>query len=113
MAEILSEYIRVELPELKRFDAEIDGLQDRLRELRAQRQAVIDAEAMKIATCKAGDRFEWRKKTYVITGIGGDYVDYIGTDIPPVISVRYRGHVEFKNGNTGSTVTVHPPEKKG
>lgn len=109
---MLSEYIKVELPELKRFNAEIEELNDRLRKVQEDRQAVIDAAAQPIASYSVGDKFQSGKQTHVITAVKGEYVNYLGLNMPPCVFVQYDGYREFKNGTVGRTGRVYPAQPK-
>lgn len=104
----MPEHIKIELPDLARLDAEIDGLEDRARDLKFERQKMIDVEAQKVAKLSVGDEIEKGKRRYKISSVGGDYVVSEFTPTP-IIWVRYRGQRMFKNGNLGREEGLYLP----
>lgn len=108
----LPEHIKGEIAELPRLDAEIEGLEDRLRELRLERQELIDRQAQSVAAFSVGHTYENRNGVrFRITKVKGDYyvTEYVSQ---PITWVRYRGVRMYKNGNEGREETLYPLEAK-
>lgn len=99
------EHVKIDLSELTTLDTEIEKAEARLSQLESERQALLDAEAAKIAIYKVGDEFEGRGKRYRIVHVRGEVAALISS----TMWVRYHGVKLFKNGAVGPVHHVYPP----